>query len=137
MLKQAHSTFAKACTAAALVAVCAVPQSLMAEAAGPLVTPQELQKATVDASRQRQQNQEMLDRFFASPEAQKALETSHMSAEQVKKAVAGLSDQELAQLAQRATKAQKDFAAGTIDNRDLLIIIVAIAALILIIVAVH
>lgn len=137
MLKQAHSTFAKACTAAALVAVCAVPQSLMAQAAGQLVTPQELQKATVDASHQRQQNQETLDRLFSSPEAQKALETSHMNPEQVKKAVAGLSDQEMAQLAQRATRAQKDFAAGSIGNRDLLIILVCIAALILIIVAVH
>jgi hypothetical protein len=137
MFKQAHSSFAKACSAAALVAVCAAPQCLMAEAAGQLVTPQELQKATVDASRQRQQNQETLDRLFSSPEAKKALETSHMNPEQVKKAVAGLSDQELAQLAQRATKAQKNFAAGNIDNRDLLIILVAIAALILIIVAVR
>ena len=137
MLKQAPSTFVKACTAAALVAVCAAPQSLMAEAAGQLVTPQELQKATVDASRQRQQNQETLDRFLSSPEAKKALEANHMNPEQVKKAVAGLSDQEMAQLAQRATKAQNDFAAGNIDNHDLLIILVAIAVLILIIVAVH
>jgi hypothetical protein len=137
MLKQAPSTFVKACSAAALVAVCAVPQSLMAEAAGQLVTPQELQKATVDASRQRQQNQETLDRFLSSPEATKALEANHMNPEQVKKAVAGLNDQEMAQLAQRATNAQKDFAAGNIDNHDLLIILVAIAVLILIIVAVH
>lgn len=137
MFKQAPSTFVKACSAAALVAVCAVPQSLMAQAAGQLVTPQELQKATVDASHQRQKNEATLDRFFSSPEAKTALETSHMNAQQVKKAVAGLNDQEMAQLAQRATKAQKDFAAGNIDNRDLLIILVAIAALILIIVAVH
>ncbi len=136
MLKQAH-LFVKACAATALVAVCAVPQSLMAATAGQLVTPQELQKATVDASQQRQQNQETLDRFLSSPEAKKALETSHMNPEQVKKAVAGLSDAEMAQLAQRATKAQKDFAAGYIDNHDLLLILVAIAALILIIVAVH
>jgi hypothetical protein len=56
---------------------------------------------------------------------------------QVKTAVSSLSDQELAQLASRSTKAQADFAAGRIDDRDLLIILVAIAALILIIVAVR
>jgi hypothetical protein len=48
-----------------------------------------------------------------------------------------LNDQELAQLASRATNAQKDFAAGNIDNHDLLLILVGIAVLILIIVAVH
>jgi len=60
-----------------------------------------------------------------------------MNPEQVKHAVAGLSDDELAQLASRAQNAQADFAAGAIDNHDLLIILVCIAALILIIVAVH
>lgn len=134
---QRANLFVKVCTAVALVAVCVVPQSLMAETGGQLVTPQELQKATVDASQQRQQNQQTLERLFNSSEAQKALETSHMNPTQVKKAVAGLNDTELAQLAQRATNAQKDFAAGEIDNRDLLLIVVAIAALILIIVAVR
>jgi hypothetical protein len=57
--------------------------------------------------------------------------------EQVKHAVSTLSDAELAQLATRADKAQADFAAGTLSDRDLIIILVAIAALILIIVAVR
>jgi hypothetical protein len=55
----------------------------------------------------------------------------------VKKAVASLSDAELAQLASRAQKAQADFAAGHLSDRDLIIILVVIAALILIIVAVR
>ena len=55
----------------------------------------------------------------------------------MKKAVAGLSDEELAHLASRAQKAQADFAAGNMGDRDLLIILVCIAALILIIVAVR
>jgi hypothetical protein len=55
----------------------------------------------------------------------------------VKQGVATLSDQELAQLAARADKAQADFAAGTLSDRDLIIIILAVAALILIIVAVR
>ncbi|HUX46207.1 MAG TPA: PA2779 family protein [Terracidiphilus sp.] len=129
--------FLKVCSAAALLAAFAVPQSLAAQAVAPLVSSSDLQKATVDASHQREQNQKSLDRFFSSTEARQALESSHMRPEQVQKAVSGLSDQELAQLARRADTAQKDFAAGTISNRDLLLIIVAIAALILIIVAVH
>ncbi len=60
-----------------------------------------------------------------------------MDPEQVKNAVAGLSDAELTQLAARAQQAQSDFAAGKLSDRDLIIILVAIAALILIIVAVR
>jgi len=55
----------------------------------------------------------------------------------VRTAVSTLNDQELARLASRADKAQADFAGGRLEDRDLLIIVVAIAALVLIIVAVH
>jgi hypothetical protein len=60
-----------------------------------------------------------------------------MDPEQVKNAVSTLSDQELAQLAARADKARADFVAGNMSDRDLIIIILAIAALILIVVAVR
>jgi hypothetical protein len=60
-----------------------------------------------------------------------------MDPERVKSAMATLSDQELAALALRSEKAQADFAAGALTDRDLLIILVGIAALILIIVAVR
>jgi len=124
-------------TASALVAVFGAPQSLVAEVSDHLVSPSTLQKATVGASQQRERNLATLKTFFSSDKARQALESAHMNSEQVNKAVASLSDQELAQLATRAAKAQADFAAGNIDNRDLLIILVAIAALILIIVAVR
>jgi len=55
----------------------------------------------------------------------------------VQNAVAGLSDEELAQLAQRASTAQTNFAAGNMTDHDLLLILIIVAALILIIVAVH
>jgi hypothetical protein len=51
--------------------------------------------------------------------------------------VSRLSDSELSQLAARASKAQADFAGGRLSDRDLIIVLVAIAALILIIVAVR
>jgi hypothetical protein len=120
-----------------LAAVFALPQNLVAETASHLVSPSELQQAVVKTSTERQQNRSEVQQFFSSEQAQKALKSAHMSPQQVKTAVSTLDDAELAQLASRAHKAQADFAAGTLSDRDLIIIIVAIAALILIIVAVR
>lgn len=127
----------RALTASALVATFAIPQSLVAEVTDHLVSPSDLQKAAVSASQAREQNLQSLQSFFGSDQARRALESAHMNPQQVKTAIAGLSDEELAQLAARTRKAQANFAAGTLTDRDLLIILVAIAALILIIVAVH
>ncbi|HEV2325391.1 MAG TPA: PA2779 family protein [Terracidiphilus sp.] len=129
--------FSRVLTAAVLAAAFTVPTTLLAQAPDHLVPPSALQQAAVSASHARRQNVDTLQNFFSSPEAQKALESARMNPQEVKKAVYGLSDQEVAQLAQRATRAQSDFAAGDLTNRDLLIILVCIAALILIIVAVH
>jgi len=60
-----------------------------------------------------------------------------MDLAQVKAGVSTLSDQELAELASRSAKAQADFAPGRLEDRDLHLILVAIAALVLVIVAVH
>jgi len=129
--------FARAITAGVLVAVFAIPPSLFAQAAEHVVSSADLQKAAVDASRVRQENLESLKQFFSSEKAQQALKSAHLDAKQVKDAVATLDDAELARLASRSQKAQADFAAGTLTDRDLIIILVAIAALILIIVAVR
>lgn len=129
--------FVRGLMTTALVTVFVIPQSLVAQSPEHLVSPTELQKAVVDASRGRQQNLDTLNRFFSSEKAQQALESAHQNPEQVRKAVASLSDDDLAELASRASKAQADFAAGRIDDHDLLIILVCIAALLLVIVAVR
>ena len=129
--------FIRAVAATALVPLFAVPSTIFAQAPEHVVSPSALQKAAVDSSQVRQKNLDTLNQFFSSDEAQKALKEARMNPQQVKTAVAGLNDAELAQLAARATKAQNDFKAGTMSDRDLLIILVAIAALILIIVAVR
>lgn len=129
--------FAPVVLAAASLAAFTVPKAAFAQDSQHLVSPSDLQKATVDASQSRQQNIDTLNGFFSSDQAQKALQSAHMNPQEVKQAVAGLSDQELAQLASRAQKAQNDFAAGNMSNYDLLIILICIAALILIIVAVR
>ena len=122
-------------TASLLLVVLAVPSNLLAQSH--VVSLAELQQQTQAASRARQNQIETLQRFLSTPVAQHALRSAHMDAAKVQAAVSSLSDQELAQLAARASKAQADFAAGTMSDRDLLLILVAIAALILIIVAVR
>ncbi len=128
--------FARAVTACVLVTLFAIPQSLFARAEH-VVNPSDLQKAVVDASRARQQNLESLRSFFSSEKAQQALKSVHADPKQVNNAIASLSDDELARLASRVRKAQADFAAGKLSDRDLIVILIAIAALILIIVAVR
>jgi hypothetical protein len=113
----------------------AVPQSLLAQSH--VVTPSDLRKASVAASQVRERNLGTVRQFLSSEKAQTALKSAHMDPEQVKTAVSSLSDQDLAQLAARSQKAQADFAAGDLSERDLIIILIAIAALILIIVAVR
>lgn len=122
------------------MAVFAIPHNTFAQTApttSHLVSPSALTQAAAEASHQRQQNIDTLNQALSSSQAQKAIEDAHMNPQQVKDAVAGLSSQELAQLASRASTAQSNFAAGNIDNHDLLLILVGIAALILIIVAVR
>jgi len=124
-------------TACLLVTVFAVPPSLMAQASTHLVSPSDLQKAAVNATQSRQLNLGAVREFLSSERATHAMQSAHMDAPQVKNAVSSLSDAELARLASRAQNAQADFAAGRLGDRDLLIIILAIAALVLIIVAVR
>lgn len=126
--------FVRAAIACCLVAIFSVPRSWAAEQ---LVSPAELQKAALAVTQARQHNIDTIQQFLSSDRAQKALKTAHVNLQQVKNAIPSLSDQELAQLAARASKAQADFAAGRMNDRDLIIILICIAALILIIVAVR
>ena len=102
-----------------------------------VVSPAEMQKDAVAATHARQQNVETVTRFLASPKAKQALHSVHLNPTQVKTAVSTLSDAEVAQLASRVDKAQADFAAGRMSDRDLIWIVLGIAALILIIIAVR
>jgi hypothetical protein len=102
-----------------------------------VVSPSDLQKDVAAASASREQNRQQLQNFLSSPEAQRALRSARIDSQQVKSAASQLNDDDLARLSARSQKAQKDFAAGTLSDRDLIVILVAIAVLILIIVAVR
>jgi len=102
-----------------------------------VVSQADIHKQLVNAAQTRQQNLQKVKRLFSSDETRKALESAQISPEKVDAAVSTLSDDELTRLASRADKLDHDFAAGRLNNIDLLIIVVGIAALILIIVAVR
>lgn len=97
----------------------------------------QIQKDVAAASSIRQENQAQLEKFISTPEAQKALKSAHIDLVQVKNAVSSLNDSDLAQLSARSEKAQNDFAAGRISDRDLIIILLGVVVLILLIVAVR
>lgn len=112
-----------------------LPADLVAQSH--VVSPTELQQQVMAASQTRQHNIDALQQFLSTPAAEKAIKSAKMDPRQVKTAVSALDDQDLAQLAARADKAQANFAAGSLSDRDLLLIIVAIAVIVLIIVAVR
>jgi hypothetical protein len=123
-----------------IVTVCTLIVSFFAppsvSAQGHVVSPVELRAAVSGAMQQRQRNLESVEALLSTPEAKKALRTTQVDLKLVKTAVASLSDDELARLAARSEQAQAELAAGRLSDRDLLWILVGIAALILIIVAV-
>jgi hypothetical protein len=111
------------------------PPSAMAQ--DHVVPPAEIQKDVAAISSNREKNQAQLEKFISTPEAQKALKSAHVDLAQVNNAISSLNDDELAQLSARSEKAQKDFVGGRITDRDLILILLGIVALILIIVAVR
>jgi hypothetical protein len=126
---------ARSIIAVALVVLFVVPTDLVAQSH--VVSPTDLQKEVLAASQTRQHNLDTVQQFLSTPMAEKAMKSAHVDSQQVRTAVSALNDQELAQLAARADKAQADFAAGRISDRDLILIILAILALVLIIIAVR
>jgi lipoate-protein ligase A len=111
----------------------AIPPDVMAQTH--VVKPSDLQKEMITATQTRQQNLDKLEKFLSTPQAEKAMKEAKVDPQQVKTAVSMLSDDDLAQLSARADKAQADFAAGRLSDRDLIWIIVAVVVLILLIVA--
>jgi hypothetical protein len=118
-----------------MVALFIVPTDALAQSH--VVSPADLQKEAVAVSQVRQHNLETVQQLLSTPTAEKAMKSAQMDPQQVKNAVSTLDDQELAQLAARADRAQADFAAGSLSERDLVLIILGVAVLILIIVAVR
>jgi hypothetical protein len=102
-----------------------------------VTSPADLNSAMIAATTMRQHNLETIKGLLASSEAEKVFAATGINPAQVTTAVSALDDHELTRLAVRAEAAQADFAAGRISDRDLLLIVVGIAVLVLVIVAVR
>jgi hypothetical protein len=103
-----------------------------------VVSLDELNKDTGRPAETRQANEAALRQLFSSEQAQKALQSAHIDYTKVDNAVGQLSDEDLAKLATRSRQAQSDFSAGragSLSDRDLLIIII-IAVLVIALIAV-
>jgi hypothetical protein len=103
-----------------------------------VVSVQELSKDAARPAETRQANETALRQLFTSRQAQQALKSANIDYSKVDNAVGQLSDEDLANLSARARQAQGNFAAGragSLSDRDLLIIII-IAVLVIALVAV-
>jgi Flp pilus assembly protein TadB len=87
-----------------------------------------------DAARPAQTRQSNEEAIRTSDQGHKALKSANLDYQKVDKAVGQLSDEDLAKLAERSRRAQSDFAAGRISDRDLLwIILIAVAIIVLVV----
>lgn len=124
--------FSRALLATVLSSLMIVPQDAFAQQH--VVTPSDLHSAVMSASQTRQAQEAKLEAFFSTSQAKQALQSAHIDYQVVQNGIHQLSNNELARLSARADQAQRDFAAGTMSNRDLLWIVIGLAVLLIIIV---
>jgi hypothetical protein len=98
-----------------------------------VVSTADLQKDVAASAAVRQLNEAKIEKLFSTPQAREAMKKAGMNYEVVRQAVPQLSADELAQLAARADKAQKQFEAGALTNQQLTYVIIALATAVIII----
>jgi hypothetical protein len=98
---------------------------------------EDLKKDVASAAQVRHADEAAIKSLLSSEQGQKALKSANLDLKQVDKAVGQLSDEDLAKLAEKSRQAQKDFAAGTLSDRDLLWIILIIVAVLIVALAVR
>ncbi len=99
-----------------------------------LVAPAELHERALERSQQRQRDLESVHDFLSTDTAQKALSAAKVNGKQVLNAIRSIDDEDLANLAKKARKAQSDFAAGSLNNQQLTYIVIALGTAVLILV---
>jgi len=103
-----------------------------------VVSSQDLHQEALRPAEARGADEAALRQLFSSEQAQQALKSVNIDYSKVDKAVGQLSDEDLAKLAARSREVQQNFAggrAGSLSDRDLLIIII-IAVLVIALIAV-
>jgi hypothetical protein len=92
----------------------------------------DLNKDAARPAQTRQANEKAVRTLLSSDLGQKALKSANIDYQKVDKAVGQLRDEDLAKLAERVSRAQNDFAAGRLSDRDLLWIILIVVGIIII-----
>ncbi len=97
-----------------------------------VVSLSDLNKDAARPAQTRQSNEEAVRTLLSSDSGQKALKSAGVDYQKVDKAIGQLSDEDVAKLAERSRKAQNDFSAGRISDRDLMwIIVIALGIIVL------
>jgi len=122
------------------VALClgsaASPSCAQAQEKQHVVTLEELNKQAAQPAENRQANEDAIRHLLSSDEGQKALKSANVDYQRVDKAIAQLSDEDVAKLADRSRQAESDFAAGFISPKTLAYIILATVVIVVIVVLV-
>ena len=110
--------------------VLALPPVMVAQ--NHVVSPGQIQNDVASSSSVRQRNEQELRGFLGRQEIQKAMKSEGVNPKQVTNAVSRLNDADLASLAARTQKAQRDYAAGMIGMGIFTLIGILVVAIILI-----
>jgi hypothetical protein len=102
-----------------------------------VVSLNELSKDSAAPAETRQADEAAVRHLLSSDTGQKALQSAKIDYAKVDKAVGQLSDEDVAKLAARSREVDKDFAAGSLSDRDLLIIVIIAVLVIALIAALH
>ena len=121
----------------ALLCLAGLPSRSQGQEKQHVVSLDELKKDAARPAETRQADESAVRNLLSSESGQKTLKSADLDLQKVDKAVSQLSDEDLAKLAERSRQAQKDFAAGTLSDRDLLWIILIIVAILIVALAVR
>ena len=99
-----------------------------------VVSLDELSKDSASPSETRQANEAAIRQVLSSDAGQRVLQSAKVDYTKVDQAVGQLSDGDVAKLAERSREVQQDFAAGSLTDRDLLVILI-IALLVIVLIA--
>jgi hypothetical protein len=102
-----------------------------------VVSLNELSKDSAAPAETRQADEAAVRHLLSSDAGQKALQSAKIDYAKVDKAVGQLSDEDVSKLAERSREVDKDFAAGSLSDRDLLIIVIIAVLVIALIAALH
>jgi len=112
--------------------MCLQPTALLSQ--DRVVSPVELRHAIELSAEKRHHDAKTVRDFFSGDKVKTTLNTAHLDAQKIEKAVSVMDDDELSQLAGRVQVAQKEMVGGSLTNEQLTYIVIALAAAVLVLV---